>query len=123
MSKRSKWSAGGANLKMRIELEDYSEEVIEALANALERGMMAIGETAEKYAKEIVPVDTGRLRNSITYEVNKDDMAIYIGSRVEYAAPVELGTSRMRPRPYLSPAATQHNAEYRDLIKDSLENA
>ena len=123
MSKRSKWSAGGANLKMRIELEDYSEEVIEALANALERGMMAIGETAEKYAKEIVPVDTGRLRNSITYEVNKDDMAIYIGSRVEYAAPVELGTSRMRPRPYRSPAATQHNAEYRDLIKDSLENA
>lgn len=123
MSKHSKWDAGGTNLKMHIELDDFSEDVVMALANALERGMIAIGETAEKYAKEIVPVDTGRLRNSITYLVDKESAEVYVGSNVEYAAPVELGTSRMRPRPYLSPAATQHNAEYRDLIKDSLENA
>lgn len=123
MSKKSKWSAGGTNLNIQIELEDSSEDIIEALAIAIERGLMAIGETAEGYAKDIVPVDTGRLRNSITYEVSNDESAVYIGSRVEYAAPVELGTSRMRPRPYLSPAVTQHNAEYRDLIKDSLENA
>lgn len=123
MSKHSKWDAGGTNLKMHIELDDFSEDVVMALANALERGMIAIGETAEKYAKEIVPVDTGRLRNSITYLVDKESAEVYVGSNVEYAAPVELGTSRMRPRPYLSPAATQHNAEYRDLVKDSLENA
>lgn len=123
MSKHSKWDAGGTNLKMHIELDDFSEDVVMALANALERGMIAIGETAEKYAKEIVPVDTGRLRNSITYLVDKERAEVYIGSNVEYAAPVELGTSRMRPRPYLAPAATQHNEEYRQLVKDSLENA
>lgn len=123
MSKHSKWDAGGTNLKMHIELDDFSEDVVMALANALERGMIAIGETAEKYAKEIVPVDTGRLRNSITYLVDKESAEVYIGSNVEYAAPVELGTSRMRPRPYLAPAATQHNEEYRQLVKDSLENA
>lgn len=124
MSKHMKWDAGGASLKMHIELEDSAEDIRLALANALTRGMMAIGETAEKYAKEIVPVDTGRLRNSITHEVDTKESAVYIGSNVEYAAPVELGNSRgMRPRPYLRPAATEHTEEYKDIIRDSLENA
>ena len=119
-----KWDVGGASLKMHIELEDSAEDICLALANALTRGMMAIGETAEKYAKEIVPVDTGRLRNSITYEVDTKESAVYIGSNVEYAASVELGNSRgMRPRPYLRPAATEHTEEYKDIIRDSLENA
>lgn len=123
MSKKSKWTAEGVNIKMHIEVEDFSDDIRAAIENAIERGLMAIGETAEAYAKEIVPVDTGRLRNSLTYEVAADEQAVYIGSRVEYAPAVELGTSRMRPRPYLKPAATEHTAEYRQLIKDSLENA
>ena len=52
-----------------------------------------------------------------------NEHSVYIGSNVEYAAPVELGTSRMRARPYLKPAATEHTAEYKELVKESLENA
>lgn len=52
-------------------------------------------------------VDTGRLRSSITWElVNRPDgnLVARIGTNVEYAAYVELGTERAPPYPYLVPA-------------------
>lgn len=56
-----------------VHIEDHSDEVLAALRNAVERGAMAIGETAAKHAKDNITaqgaVDTGRLRNSITYMV------------------------------------------------------
>ena len=59
-----------------VKVDDYSEEVLAALKNAIERGAMAIGETAVNHAKDKITeqeaVDTGRLRNSITYQV-KDE--------------------------------------------------
>lgn len=67
-----------------VEFEDNSPEVLEALKNAVERGLMAVGETAVGYAQDECPVDTGRLRGSIGYEVDGDDC--YIGTNVEYAA-------------------------------------
>lgn len=51
-------------------------------------------------------VRTGRLRSSISHVIGKDAESVYadIGSNVEYAAWVELGTRRARPYPYLRPA-------------------
>ncbi len=58
-----------------VHIEDHSEEVLSALENALERAAMAIGEQAVTYAKDNLTrqnaVDTGRLRNSVTYEVKE----------------------------------------------------
>lgn len=52
-------------------MDDYSQEALEALHNAIERGLMAIGEKAVTHAKDNITaqgvVKTGRLRNSITY--------------------------------------------------------
>lgn len=58
-------------------------------------------------AKRLCPVDTGRLRSSITEELRHDGDGLVevVGTDVEYAAFVELGTSRMRAQPYLRPAA------------------
>ena len=50
-----------------IEYRDNAEEVLSALEAAIKRGNEAIGMTAERHAKKKCPVDTGRLRNSITY--------------------------------------------------------
>jgi len=58
----------------------------------------------EAHAKSIVPVDTGNLKNSIQTEMESDLTAV-VGTNVEYAPYVELGTYKMAPRPYLGPAA------------------
>lgn len=49
---------------------------------------------------------TGRLIGSITWRIGHDAIGPYadIGSAVLYAPYVELGTSRMKARPYLRPA-------------------
>jgi len=51
-------------------------------------------------------VRTGRLRSSITWNLGRDEQGVYadVGSNVEYAAYVELGTDRAPPYPYLRPA-------------------
>lgn len=104
-----------------IIVKDNVEECLTALAKAKKRGLDAIGATAEGYAKKICPVDTGRLRNSISHTQDGDNA--YIGTNVEYAPYVELGTSRMKAQPYLRPAATEHNDEYKALMEASLKNA
>ena len=54
-------------------------------------------------------VRTGRLRGSITLVLDEDYIGPYVdvGTNVEYAAFVELGTYRMGARPYLRPALAQ----------------
>ena len=54
------------------------------MEKAIKNGLEAIGLTAEGHAKKITPVDTGRLRNSISHATDKE--AAYIGTNVEYAA-------------------------------------
>lgn len=58
------------------------------------------------HAKELCPVDTGRLRGSIAYEIGAVNglPSARIGSNVEYAVYVELGTRHMSARPFLRPA-------------------
>lgn len=60
----------------------------------------------ERAAKLACPVDTGRLRSSITRETGRDDRGLVarIGTDVHYGIFVEMGTTRMRPQPYLRPA-------------------
>jgi phage gpG-like protein len=69
---------------MHFEVTDNSDEVLRLLQAAKARALEKIGLTAEGYAVKMCPVDSGRLKNSITHTVEGDDA--YIGSNVEYAA-------------------------------------
>ena len=105
--------------KMSVEIREDNvdltkSEIRAAFARALER----IGMQAEGYAQDLCPVDTGNLRNSITHTSDAD--AAYIGTNVEYAPYVELGTRRAAAQPFLKPAATDHRGTYANIVKDEL---
>lgn len=106
---------------MSVETKDNSKEVLSALEKAIQRGLEAIGMTAEGHAKKITPVDTGRLRNSISHAT--DDEAAYIGTNVEYAPYVELGSRGREGKHMLQRAASEHADEYKRLMEDSMKNA
>lgn len=105
---------------VNIRITDNSDLVGEEFEQAVERALTRIGLQAETYAKRECPVDTGNLRNSITNAV--DDKSAYVGTNVEYAPYVELGTSRAKAQPFLKPAATEHTDVYKRIVEDELKN-
>ena len=98
---------------------DNSELILQSAYADIQKALKAVAVTAEKHAKQKCPVDTGRLRSSITNET--DVNTAYIGTNVEYAPYVEMGTSRMKAQPYLEPAFAEHLSEYREQIETILK--
>lgn len=136
---------------------DNSKAVLEALEDAKAKIQMMIGMKAVGYAKKLCPVGTrestgkkgyrgGTLRNSITFRVDatSDDKTLEVGSNVEYAPYVELGTgphfvpppewerfeaekgkgvgkAYVKPRPFIRPAIEDHAGEYENIAKKVLK--
>lgn len=87
-----------------------------------ETGLLKCGAAWESYAKQNSPVDTGRLRNSITHEMEGDD-TVAIGTDVEYGIYQELGTSRgVVPKLFLTNAGRMHIDEYINIIASEFNN-
>lgn len=131
---------------MEVNFTDNSEQVLSEFDAAVLRALERCGSQAEGYAKDLVPVDTGRLRNSISHKVDDAEKAVYIGTNVEYAPYIELGTGKyvqggrptpwvyqddkgnwhmthgQRAQPYLKPAIADHAQTYRNIIEDELKN-
>lgn len=65
-------------------------------------------------------VDTGRLRSSYTYETGSDgqDDVVIVGTDVDYAPPLEFGTSRMAARPHLRPAVEEVRPQIPRIIAE-----
>lgn len=138
-----------------MDVESHVDEALASADSAIDKALEIIGIKAEKYAKARCPVGTvestgikgyrgGTLRNSITHTVN--DNTLSVGTNVEYAPYVELGTGPyfqappsweqfnapkgkgvgrgyVRPRPYLKPAIADHIEEYKSVIENELKNA
>ena len=106
-----------------VELVSHLDEVMDDIDEAVIRGLEACGFVAETYAKQDCPVDTGRLRNSIAHDVNESEKAAYIGTNVEYGPYIEYGHHSYGGHHMLRNAAANHTDEYKQIIKESLENA
>lgn len=89
---------------------DHSAEVLKAMRSQVIVGLQAIGQEAEGYAKDECPVDTGRLRNSITNQVDKNEPAVYIGTNVEYSVFVEFNDK------------AHHNTGKAHFLRDAVQN-
>lgn len=126
-----------------------SDEVISELDEKVAKSLEKIGQRCEGYAvanlTQFPRVDTGMLRNSITHQVDGND--VYIGTNVPYAIYVEMGTGiyaadgtgrktpwvykdskgewhitkGMRPSHFLKNAVQQHIDEYKQIIEDTLK--
>lgn len=107
--------AGGVSVR-----QDNIGQAVDGIESAIGVALEEIGLLAENYAARKCPVDTGNLRASITHEVDAGDGAVYVGTNVEYAPYVELGTSRQKAQPFLRPAASEHGAQYRQVLKKAL---
>ena len=105
-------------MSVKIVVKDNRDEVLNELRSKSEIAMEKVGMVAEGYAKRLCPVDTGNLRNSIAHAVQ--GKTAYIGTNVEYAPYVEMGTSRTRAQPFIKPAASDHSDQYRQIIKSTL---
>ena len=122
------------------------EQTEEAIITALQ----TVGVQAQAHATAEITaqgaVDTGRLRASITFAVSGDsarqhnytddlgnnysepvqgagestDHTLYLGTNVEYAPYVELGTSKMPARPFIRPAVENHLSEYQQIFEQTL---
>ena len=130
-----------------VTFTDNSDEVLEAFNDACLRALERCGSQAEGYAVDLCPVDTSRLKTSISHKVKESEPAAYIGTNVEYAPYVEFGTGKhsttgggtpkshwvymgddgkwhigkpMKPQPFLKPAVADHVGTYRNIIKDEL---
>ena len=95
--------------------ENNIGEVKAATQAQVLRALEAVGLQAEMYVKLVTPVDTGRLRNSMSHVVDRD--RVYIGTNVEYAVYVELGTSRMAGRHMIQNGVGNHIQEYKQIIE------
>lgn len=139
--------------------EDNVQEFLDWTDRVTEKILTEIGMKAEGYAKKLCPVGTpestgikgyqgGTLRDSITFKVESEDDkgTVAIGSNVEYAPYVELGTGPyfepppswetfeaergagikkggyVKARKFLRPAIENHISEYQKIIKNELKN-
>ena len=146
---------------MAVTFESRLIAVTKATDEALAKAAEIIGGMLETKAKQYITegvytndshgwyIRTGNLRNSITHKVEQEENATtaIVGSAVEYAPYVELGTGiyadmggRQTPwkyqdkngnwhttrgmpaRPYLRPALENHIKDYQDVLAEVLKD-
>ena len=131
-----------------VKITDNSAKFIKAMKEQVEIAMIECGIEAENYASRECPVDTGRLKNSITYatktaqgEANTDTKkqaadpqeyaiqqqpeanTMYIGTNVKYAPQVELldTTHKTGKAHFLRDAIANHRDQYKKIIEKNLK--
>ena len=80
--------------------EAFRKGVLDVVAVRLENA----GAAGVQAARELVPVETGRTRDSIGATFDRETLTLQIHADTKWALFIELGTSRMAARPFLRPA-------------------
>lgn len=86
-----------------VKTEWHGDRKKREMSNAMQRTIIRSGNIVEASQKLLTPVDTGNLRSSIEQSF-PDKLTVDIGTNVEYAPYVELGTSRQSAQPFIKPS-------------------
>ncbi|EPH65625.1 hypothetical protein D932_00590 [Enterococcus casseliflavus 14-MB-W-14] len=125
---------------------DHSDEAKEVLKQATIQWLFQACMLVEGQAVALAAVHTSRLRNSIDYVVDEAELIGYVGTNVEYAIYVEMGTGEFaengmgrkggwvyqdpsgewfftwgqEPQPYLRPAFRKNKSQIEALAREIL---
>lgn len=100
---------------------DNSKQFLKLAESAKQKALTKIALAWDGHVVELVPVDTGNLRNSRGYELRVD--SVVVGFAANYAAFVELGTRTMAAQPFLRPSIERFMDEYKQIIIDAYKSA
>lgn len=108
-----------------VKIEDHTDQYKSAMESAIYKALEMVGMECEKYAKGLCPVDTGRLRNSITHAVQSNETAVIVGTNVEYAPYVELKEKHHKngQAHFLRDSALAYQSKYADIIQKVLKSS
>lgn len=114
----------GVSVKVNKASVRAALRAIQLVANRKSEAIRAqVAESAiniDREAKNLCPVDTGRLRASIHPEFSADGLDAQVVTNVEYSQYVELGTSRQPAQPFLFPAAEKEQPKFINAMKKIL---
>lgn len=132
-----------------FEIKDNSKKLLKELQEQIALGLEGIGVDAQRFAVRDCPVDTGRLRNSITYAIkdkqgqantnsgetaNREDYekrsepeknTMYLGTNVEYAEIQEFGDTIDHVNGkahFLRDAVATHSSRFKSIMQSALED-
>jgi HK97 gp10 family phage protein len=94
-------------------LPRIASRVDKALSNVVKKAAFGI----EARAKQLAPVDTGLLRNSIQTKI-EGPLKATVGTNVEYAEYQEFGTRHQKGKPFLTPAADEEKGDFQKSVRD-----
>lgn len=82
----------------------------------LKREINQMAMSVERFAKQLTPVDTGRLRSSIFTSPGTFGLQAIVSTNTDYAVYVHDGTKYMRPRPFMVMGASfAQVAQFKDI--------
>ena len=101
-------------------VKDSSAVFLAELYRVKHAALSSAGSLAVQYARSAVPVETGRLRDSIGYAVS--DGAVSVGTSVSYAPHVEFGVRGRGGVHFLRDALAMHIPEYKACMQSALRD-
>ena len=99
------------------------KELPDHMRDGLRLAVKASAKQLKADARKRAPVESGDLRRSIRYRVDKDGLGATVIVGEYYGRFVEFGTSSMEAQPYLRPAAALERARFRNRISDEVRQA
>ena len=92
-------------------VNDRTDAAIKAIRELAQGDLKSFAENMTGHVKDNSPKDTGHNAASVAMKV-VDENTITVHTESGYGAYLELGTSKMGPRPYFMPAFEQSRSEF-----------
>ena len=107
------------------ELAKKFSELSKDATNNIEEALVRSALFVERDAKLNAPVDTGRLRASISHTnegFETNNPSVMVGSNISYGQAVEFGTSKKPAHPFLFPAFNGNKQKILKELAKALKN-